>query len=57
MQLSFLGNSYNRKAHTLEMTESEITGRFLGKTYPMRRPIHAMSARSSQNRKYRGINY
>lgn len=57
MQLSFLGNTYNRQPHTIEIAETETTARFLGNTYSLRRPIHTSPTSALSHRKYRGVAY
>ena len=55
MTLSFLGATYNYQPRNLETTASEQTGRFLGKTYTIRRPV--ATTPPQQGRKYRGVAY
>ena len=54
MQFSFLGVSYKHQPQTINTVESEITGKFIGKFYQVRR-----ITRTSQepNLKYRDITY
>ena len=55
MTLSFLGATYNCQPRHLETTASEMTGRFLGKTYTIHLPVATTTAQPG--RKYRGVAY
>ena len=56
MRLSFLGNSYEASAPSVETTTTESTGVFLGNSFKLKQ--HNVSHRSqSAPLKYRGIDY
>ena len=55
MTLLFLAATYNYQPRNLETTASEQTGRFLGKTYTIRRPVATTA--TQQGCKYRSVAY
>ena len=57
MKLRFLGQTYTTFDNSVETISSENTARFLGRTYTLRRPVHAIKSASSISKKYRGIPY
>lgn len=56
MKLTFLGKSYDYEPQAIDTANSEFTGRFLGSTYSIRRPVPSQTATRSE-RKYRGVTY
>jgi hypothetical protein len=56
MQLHFLGASYNSSPLCIDTVESEITGKFHGNPYKIRRPL-VVVPNSVGKLKYRGITY
>ena len=56
MELSYRGVTYSKQNAQVETLVSDRTGRFLGQTYPLRRPVETWKPKMS-SQKYRGIAY
>lgn len=56
MKLSYRGLPYEATEVTIDTFETELTGRFLGAQYTIRRPVNILSPHTSR-KKYRGVAY
>lgn len=56
MQLCYRGAKYNPQSNPVKTIDSEITARFLGKTYIVRQ-AHYQSSLPEEVLKYRGVVY
>ncbi|VEP15747.1 conserved hypothetical protein [Hyella patelloides LEGE 07179] len=56
MKLRFLGQTYSTYNQPVETIPSDITARFRGQSYALRRPIHNFKSQLSL-RIYRGVVY
>lgn len=57
MKLNFMGATYFNSNHSVVTLPSDLTGKFLGKTYILRRPFEIPQQPKLGLRKYRGVNY
>lgn len=57
MQLTYRGSAYVSNATSIETYETGLSARFLGATYPVRRPVHTPTAPAKANLRFRGVNY
>ncbi|MFE1744155.1 DUF4278 domain-containing protein [Coleofasciculus sp. H7-2] len=57
MKLSYRGVSYEKTSPTLEVTESEIVGKYRGQTYNIAYPRHIVVPDAIVNLNYRGVPY
>jgi hypothetical protein len=57
MKLSYRGVSYEKTSPTLEVTESEIVGKYRGQTYNVAYPRHIAVPDAIVNLSYRGVPY
>lgn len=55
MQLVYRGISYVNEPYTIESIPSDITGRFLGQKYQIRRPFNSILSADRQSLIYRGL--
>lgn len=58
MQLRFLGQAYSNSNSQVETITSDRTGKFLGQSYTLRRPVPTFKPKPQLGlRKYRGVAY
>ena len=57
MQLSYRGANYEQDVPSLEMTDSEITGKYRGQAVTYRYPRHIPVPQATPQLKYRGVTY
>ncbi|MFP4007785.1 MAG: DUF4278 domain-containing protein [Spirulinaceae cyanobacterium] len=57
MKLNFMGATYDNTHCSIPTFPSDLTGKFLGKSYTLRRPLEIPQQPKLGLRKYRGVSY
>lgn len=57
MQLSYRGSSYEVDSQSVEMIESDISARYRGLNYQVRRRVNSLMMESTAQYRFRGIPY
>lgn len=57
MRLSYRGHSYNQDVTSVDMVNSNMTGSYRGRTYPLTYPRHIPVAQPTHHLVYRGAAY
>jgi hypothetical protein len=57
MQLTYRGTLYTSNPQSIETQDTGHLAHFLGKPYPMRRPIQSKFSQAKVGLKFRGIQY
>jgi hypothetical protein len=57
MKLSYRGSSYETNPQSVEMIESDISARYRGLNYQVRRPVNSLMMESTTQYRFRGIPY
>lgn len=57
MKLSYRGSSYEVNLQSIEMIESDISARYRGLPYQVRRPVDSLAVESTAQYRFRGIPY
>lgn len=57
MQLSYRGSSYEANPQSVEMMESDISARYRGLPYQVRRPVNSSLIEPTAQFRFRGIPY
>lgn len=57
MKLSYRGSSYEANPQSVEMIESDISARYRGLHYQVRRPVNSLVTESTAQYRFRGLPY
>jgi hypothetical protein len=57
MKLSYRGSSYEVNPQSVEMIESDISARYRGLNYQVRRPVNSLTMEPMTQYRFRGIPY